>query len=388
MMVRWVPGPRPVLEALTPLPVIGTVANLVSRSGHQAQIFMRLLSTIAALSTLLPATLCAAQEPPIAPSNLSRYVERPTLSPDDLAVISAYVDREAPRLVSDAPSEAVQGRARLIDDLTSPAGQISPIFRDEYSAILVPHLRDILIGEDTSSAVLAAQVAAMLGTDGAVKLLTKHVEARSESRNAVRLWAVGGLANLVASPNVSKTRAIRAMRTVELAARDEVSWPVHRRAILTLAAGLGNQRGQHGDQEAVRTAALELLGKATRNSLTAITEGRTELVNGLPVVTEAIQNMLLLTGGPDEQAQLLEVMVPVLAGGHDAILASWDKIRSDPRTLDAAARYLDESELLLATLTQTPSQGPQLSEALRSGKRSDLESASKRWSRYRNQPTS
>ncbi len=345
---------------------------------------MRLLTTAFAISTLLPGALCAAQTAPIAPSSLSRFVSRPSLTQADLDVITAYVDREAPRLVSTSPAEAVQGRARLTDHLASSTRRISPIFREEYSTILVPRLRVMLEDDDTSAAVLAAQVTAMLGTDGAVKLLVAHIDTDDEPRNAVRLWAVGGLANLVVSPNVSRSRAVRALRAVESAARDETSWPVHRRALKALAAGVANQRGADAGQDALREASLEFLAKTTTAALVSIANGRIELVSSLPVVTATIQSTILQATSPPEQAELATVMVPVLAGGHDAILASWDEIRANPRTLDSAARFLDESELLLMTLTQTAAQGPQLSKALRLGKRSDIEAASKRWSQYRN----
>ena len=344
---------------------------------------MRLLTTAFALSTLLPGALCAAQTAPIAPSSLSRLVSRPSLTQADLDIITAYVDREAPRLVSMSPAEAIQGRARLTDDLTSPTRRVSPIFREEYTTILVPRLRVMLDNDDTSAAVLAAQVTAMLGTDGAVKLLVDHIKTSDESRNAVRLWAVGGLANLVASPNVSRSRAVRTLKRVNEAALEETSWPVHRRAIKVLAAGVANQRGTDAGQDAVREASLELLAQTTTAALASIAGGRVELVNGLPVVTATMQSTLLQAASPSEQVELGTVMVPVLARGHEAILTSWDEIRANPRALDSAARFLDESELLLATLTQTPAHGRQLSKALRSGNRSDIEAASKRWSQYR-----
>jgi hypothetical protein len=344
---------------------------------------MRILHTLAALSALLPAALSVAQTAPIAPSSLSRYVSMPSLSAEDLAVIKAFIDREAPRLVSQSSTDAIQGRARLTADITSTTRRVSPIFLEEYTTILVPHLREMLEGDDTSAAVLAAQVTALLGTDGAVKLLSNHLDTRDEPRNAVRLWAVGGIEPLIASPNVSKARAVRALRAIERSARDEVSWPVHRRVFKALAMGIANERGEDAGQAAVRKISLELLAETTQSALDAIKGGRVQLINGLPVVTATLQSTLLRAGSPAEQAELVKVMVPVLAGGHEAVLAQWDDIRSNPRTLDAAARYLDESELILTMLTKKPARGGQLSKALRSDKRSDLESASKRWSQYR-----
>lgn len=385
-MVRWGVGRRPVCKALTMRPGTATVADLAAGPPIPRARFdlpMRAFTRISALVLLLPGTMADAQSEPIAPSSLGRYVSRPSLGTSDLAVIQAYVDREVPRLISESPSEAVQGRTSLTEDLTSSSQRVSPVFREEYTAILEPHLREALDNEDLSAAVLSAQVAAVLGTDGAVKLLTDHVELRDEPRNAVRLWSVGGLANLISAPSVSEPRAIRAMRTVTRAARSESSWPVHRRALMVLAAGLGNHRGHDVGQEAVRLVALELLAEATGDTLDAVAEGRVDQVNGLPVVTGAMQNTLLMADTPEHADQLLETMVPVLSRGHESILAQWDAIRATPRTLESAARFLDESELLLTMLTDTPASGGQLSNALRSGDRRDVESAAQRWSRFK-----
>ncbi|MCH2136054.1 MAG: hypothetical protein MK101_05665 [Phycisphaerales bacterium] len=339
-------------------------------------------SLLIALILLLISPLAFAQDAVIAPSSLSRYVGKSSLDAGDLAKIKAYVNNEVPKLMSGEASESIRARNRLTEDLIDRGGRVSPIFREEYSTILLPHLQEGIEGDDTSTAVLAAQVASILGTDAATRLLTDHVEIQDEPRHAVRLWATGGLAMLVDADTVSKPRAIRALRTVARATADEPAWPVHRRAFTVLARGVGNTRGMDAGQVEIRDTALELMAETAQQTLESIKGGDVELVNGLPVVTGVMQNVLLLADTPKDRLWLSQAMTPVLAKGHEAILAQWDEIRADPRRQDSAARFLDESELLLGLMTETPAQDTQLSDAVRSGNRTDVEAAAQRWKRF------
>ena len=334
------------------------------------------------LCFMLPSEPAIAQSGPIAPPNLGRYVAKPSLSAADLKVIEAFVNREAPRLRSKTQAEAVQARTTLIDDITS-SHRVSPVFREQYTNLLAPHLRSTLEGDDTPAAILAAQVTATLGTDGAVKLLTDRIEIADEPRNAVRLWAAGGLAPLAAAPTVSERRLMRALRTVALGMGDEPNWAVRRRTFMALAAAVSNERGKDAAQGSIRRAAMELMAKAMDASFEDIGKGQVDHILALPVATGALQNTLLIANSPTEREEQAKAMVPSLAAGHASILQSWDQIRANPRTMDAAARYLDESELLLYILTDTQQTGPQLSEALRGGDRATMQAAADRWKPHR-----
>lgn len=319
-----------------------------------------------------------AQSRPIAPPNLGRYVGKPSLSTADLKVIEAFVNREAPRLRSKSQAEAVQARANLIHDITS-SRRVSPVFREQYTSILEPHLRSTMEGEDTPAAILAAQVTATLGTDGAVKLLTDRIDIDDEPRNAVRLWAAGGLAPLAGAPTVSERRLMRALRTIATRMGDEPNWAVRRRAFMALAAAVSNERGTDASQRSIRKRTLDLLATAMDATFEDIANGDVDHILALPVATGALQNTLLIANSPTEREELAKAVIPSLAEGHEAILQSWDKIRAKDRTMAAAARYLDESELLLSIMTDTPQSGPQLSVALRGDDRAAVQAASDRW---------
>ena len=344
---------------------------------------MRHLLCIFTLSVLLTDGIALAQSGPMAPPSLSRYVNRPSLTESDLASIKAFVDREAPRLSSASPTEAVQARTKLLNDITSSTRRVSPIFREQYTSILEPHLRSAMDGDDIAAAVMAAQVTALLGTDGAVKMLTEHLNVADEPRNAVRVWAAGGLATLSAAPTVSERRLTRALRSLSIAAREEPNWAVRRRAIMAMAAAVSNQRGSDAGQKAIRSIAVELLSETLSDTLRSIGNGKTEFAVTLPIATTALQNTLLIVNSPEEQAKIAEHIVPMLASSHEAILQSWDAIRQNPRSLAATARFLDESELLLSILTKSSHENVQLSKAIVSGNRGPVEEASKRWQQHR-----
>ena len=135
---------------------------------------MRHLICCIILLAFMVADIATAQSGPIAPPSLSRYVDQSNLSQSDMASIRAFVEREAPRLASTDPAEAVQARSKLLNDL-SGTRRVSPMFREQYTEVLEPHLRSALDGDNISAAVMAAQIASMLGTDGAVKLSLIHI---------------------------------------------------------------------------------------------------------------------------------------------------------------------------------------------------------------------
>ncbi len=344
---------------------------------------MRLINSAVVLATLLVTASAMAQSGPIAPPNLNRYVSASSLSQADLASIKAYVDREAPRLASDVPADAVQARTKLVGELQSRTRRVSPLFREQYTALLEPHLRALMAGDNLSAAVMAAQVAGTLGTDGAVKMLTDRIDPKDEPRMAVRVWAAGGVGALTAMPTVSERRTTRALRSLAIACCEEPDWAVRRRMILSMANAMANQRGQDASQHAVRDAAIEQLAQAMADTLQDIASGQAQFVQTLPIATTELQSTLLTAGDDDTRTAIAEVVVPVLARGHDAILQSWDSIRQDPRSLAAAARFLDESELLLTILTQSDPTDAQLSKAVLDGNRRPVETAARRWAAHR-----
>ena len=187
----------------------------------------------------------------------------------------------------------------------------------------------------------------------------------------------------VDAPTVSERRMTRALRSLAVAASEEPSWAVRRRAMMSLAAAVANERGDDAGQDAVREEAIERLGETMQETLRSIRTGDTQFMIALPPATTQVQNALLMANSPQQQAVYAEHLVPVLAGAHEAILESWDTIRSDPRSLAAAARFLDESELLLSVLTNTPQRNAQLSKAIMNGQRGPVQQAAEHWNPYR-----
>lgn len=145
-------------------------------------------------------------------------------------------------LASGEPERVHQGRRRLLDPLR--ATDVRLLFRETYSTVVLEQVESILGGRaEIYVAVNALQVAAMLGTESAARLMTNVADPLNEPRSQVRLWAVHGVRTIFREGVIDEGRYPGVLRDLSRAASRETDWMVLQRHFEALgAAGTTNAR--------------------------------------------------------------------------------------------------------------------------------------------------
>lgn len=319
--------------------------------GHQRPMPIPRLNPLTIAATLAitgPAWLALAQS---APSNLSRLSEQHTFSENDRSAIQAFVDRELAKINSDDPSQRTQGRQKLIADLQGlGASRVTPAFRITYSEVLIPELKDVLSGDDTSQAIVAEQVASRLGTDTAVTLLDAHVDARDEERPAVRLWAAGGIGQMIDSPSVDAVRMTRTLRRLADAAKNETSWAVLNQQMRTLHLAVSSDRPDSAEREEIRTAGRALQAEVLADAIARMGSGQIELVLAIEPATRRLRDQFLAPDLFDSQRDLIVKTAPALSGLYGASLDAWEPLKADDRMGRITGRALNTGEVMIVLM--------------------------------------
>jgi len=156
--------------------------------------------------------------------------------------IRAWAEWWSRELSADEPERISEGRRRLLEPLR--AGNVRPLFRETYSDILLEHIEAILNDDaELFVAVNALQVAAVLGTESAARLMTRVADPLEEPREQIRLWAVHGIRTIFSQGTLDEGRYPGVLRDLSRAGLRESNWMVLQRHFDALrAAGTENAR--------------------------------------------------------------------------------------------------------------------------------------------------
>ena len=349
----------------------------------------RLIRHAACLVTLCLATPAMAQS---APGNLSRLAEQHTFSENDRAAVGAFVDRELGKMASDDAAARTQGRQKLIADLQGlGASRVTPEFRTVYAEILLPRLKVLIDGPETSQAINAQQVASRLGTDSAVTLLDAHVDIQDESRAAVRLWAAEGMGTMVDNPSVNAVRITRALRRLAGAARNETSWAVLNQQLRTLGAAVASSRKEQPEREEIQRTGRTLQADVLANAIDRMGNGQVDFILAIEPTTRRLLQQFLATELFETQRDLIIKTAPALSGLYGATLDSWDGLQADKRLGQVAGRSLNSGEVVIvlmdnALMGQSTEAHPDYEKAISSGRRDVVEKGRDSWSNLADRP--
>ena len=118
-------------------------------------------------------------------------------------------------------SEVDEARAKLIEPLR--AVRVGKLFRVEYSKAVVPYLEKVILDGSTHAAVNSLQVAALLGTPEALKVILAHASIEDEDDFGIRLWAALAFPIAVEQGVLPQNKINEALRQLEKAASHEAA---------------------------------------------------------------------------------------------------------------------------------------------------------------------
>ncbi|MDP7030420.1 MAG: hypothetical protein QF733_09395 [Phycisphaerales bacterium] len=319
----------------------------------------------------------------VTPGSMADLTRKHTLTAKDDAAIEAFVDRYAGDLSSDDDAARIAARQKLVADLKGLSGQrATPLFREAYAAALTPRLRTAMQDGSIPTGIAAAQVAGVLGTDSAVAVLTDHLTADREQRDAIRLWAAASLRPLINEPNVTSSKLLRAIAAVGRAGAGEPSWPALRQQLETLSTAVSNSRPLDAGQEDLAAQALKQQSGVLGAAIERFQGGDLDMLMAIEPGLLQIQQEFLDEDDSNALNQLALSMVPVLTGLYDAVLTQWPGLEGDSARL--AGRSLDRAEVLVVLMNNYVTQAndaasPDYQGAISAGNRDAVEAGKRRW---------
>jgi len=142
--------------------------------------------------------------------------------------IRAWAEWWMTELASGEPDRVSQARRRLSEPLR--AANVRILFREAYSEAMVAEVESKFDeGIELYPAVNALQVAALLGTESAARMLTTRANPADEPRRQVRLWAVHGIKSIFQQGELDAGRFPGVLRELSRAASRETDWIVLQR---------------------------------------------------------------------------------------------------------------------------------------------------------------
>jgi hypothetical protein len=251
--------------------------------------------------------------------------------------IRAWAAGWARDLASGDPDRVNQGRRRLLEPLR--ATTVRPLFREAYSEELIREVESILNGDaELFVAVNALQVAAMLGTESAARLMTTRADPVSEPRSQVRLWAVHGVRTVFRQGTLDEGRYPGILRDLSRAASRETDWIVLQRHFDALgSAGTENARE--------RQIALlnEILDRIERSD-----SGPNELIRAVHYAVVAFREQFINLRR-SEQLSFGTQAAPVIARVFDIASKHWEKV-DDANVMQSYGGAVQISETMLGII--------------------------------------
>jgi len=316
------------------------------------KILIALRGAILAL-VILPAWTALGQT-----NALPREITSPSgpLTDGQRAQVAQFVDDWMRRLVTpvDDPSDRQsidQARRALAgpQTLTAPGG-LSPHFRTVYSEALIPHLKRALDGEDDRAAVEALHIAAKLGTDAGMALVTAAIECDNPHRRAAaaaraRLGVIdfqnGGARSMVA-PGIITTLS---RKVGDVAMKETESYALQRQIELLNAI--------HSAAQAQQIAALADNVAETRKKLLdhrANSLSNSE-VDAVTVLLGTLRDHYQFTPATqDEDGEILAQSIRKLL---EAASRNWDEAQNEPAVRESYGRLIEDSESFLSFIDKT-----------------------------------
>lgn len=302
---------------------------------------------------ILPASAALAQG-----NTLPREITNPrgALSDGQRAQVEQFVDTWMKQLVTpmadpNARQSIDQARRALAgpQTLTAPGG-LSPHFRTVYSDALMPLLQRAIAGDDDRAAVEALHIAAKLGTDASMTLVTNVIEDANPHRRAAaaaraRLGVIdfqtGGSRTMVA-PAIITTLA---RKVGQVAMNETEAYALQRHIELLNSIQAAAQAQQIAaladDVEAIRKDLLDQRADKLGNSE----------VDAIIVLLDTLRDHYQFT--PETQQQ----DGPELAASIRKLLAAasrnWDAAQNETSVREAYERLIADSESFLSFIDKT-----------------------------------
>ncbi len=179
-------------------------------------------------------TLALAPRADAAPPRISGLSSVTRLSERDRDDIRENAEYWSARLESDRADEVDIAQAKLLDPLK--AVRVGELFRFEYSKALVPYLKKVVADAQPHAAVNGLQIAGMLGTPNALKIITDHASIENEKRFSVRLWAANAFPLAIRQKVLPDNDINKALRQFGRAAAQETKWLVLQRQFEAIAS--------------------------------------------------------------------------------------------------------------------------------------------------------
>lgn len=202
-------------------------------------IFHALCSLLLAVLSIAPECLGQVRPPPLGQDITNASSE---LTKEQKDKVKAYVDYWAGMLKNPAskPEDVENARAELQRPLGAPG--VTPIFRFEYSSLLVPHLDEAVRGTNCHVAVNAFIVASTLGTERAASFLLGHIHADDQKQWQNRLHAASACEMLLRGDWLDVRPVKNATNLLKAAATREDQPAVLRRHLAAIEAADGNRK--------------------------------------------------------------------------------------------------------------------------------------------------
>ncbi len=293
-----------------------------------------------------------------APTTLPREITEPSgpLTNGQRAQVNQFVTHWAQELGS--PMTASNARARIdqarralagTQSLNAPGG-LSPHFRTAYSEALIPHLTRMLAGNDERVAVEALHLAARLGTDAGIGLVTQEIEsenahrraaAAARARLAIEDFSNGGRRTMVAAALITTL----ARKTGEVAIEETEAYALQRQIDLLNAV--------HAAAQAQQIGALASDVEKMRKDLLAARAERLESsdVDAMIFLLDTLRDYYQFT--PATQQEDGKVLAPSIEKVLEAANRDWDQVQSQPDLREAYKRLIADSESFLAFIDKT-----------------------------------
>jgi hypothetical protein len=304
-----------------------------------------------ALSTSLLAAVAAAADPPSIDGlgSLTR-----ALTPDERARIVQYAEFWADGMaagVSD-PDAVKRARDKILDPLRVP-GNLTEVFRDEYSRAVVPALQRAIDEGNAHVGVNALIIFGQIGTEQALDELLERMSVVDEPQAHLRLWAAQSCRSMLVADRLSgfqSKKITNVARTLADACERETDMYVLQRQLEALHA---SDRPKFPAD--IRARVREYLLTALNAVAAAAVRNETDDPRLLGATLQPLMRLrntfvdpFIYTG--DQQREFAKPLGPCLTAVLDAARANWTSAQQSPDVKTTYSDLIQLCETFLQTI--------------------------------------
>jgi hypothetical protein len=286
-----------------------------------------LLLLVLALLTLPCAVPALAQAPPRS-IQLTTIATTSPLNGEQKEELESFAEYYLSQLAAqpDKADEVAAARDKLLEPLKGPA--VTPVFRNAYSQVLEPRLREILEQADSTdgyNANNAAQVLGMLGTNDAARTLMNHVSVDDEKRVSVRIIAAHSLSLALQQGDLAGGVPLQSVRKLADAAQVETNWTALNRQFIALDEIAETKPGLDANARLI-----ESLNKTTDRIKADVRDS--DLMEAVYQALPRFRDAILRNMTPAERADIAPKIGDTTTRVFAVAQARWNDAQADPDT--------------------------------------------------------